>query len=167
MIRQSDSEGSEEPDPFSIERASQSPHLPSDEEFHQWLRAALSNETRQTPLHEGLPWVNVRLVDEAESSALNLHWRQKDQSTNVLSFPAEVSGFLGDIVLCAPVIEREAKSQGKALADHWAHLVVHGVLHLCGWDHNSEVEAEQMEAQEVLILDRLGIINPYLEQRGL
>lgn len=166
MTKQSDPDGSEEPDPFSIERASQSQYLPSDEDFYRWLHAALSNETRPTPLHEALSWVNVRLVDEAESRALNAQWRQKDHPTNVLSFPAKVSGFLGDLVLCAPVIEQEAKAQGKALGDHWAHLVIHGVLHLCGWDHQTEFEAEKMEAQEVLILEQLGIINPYLEQRG-
>ncbi len=164
MTKQSEIEGSDEPDPYSIERDSQSTRLPTDGDLCRWLDAALAGKARETPLHADLPWVSLRLVDEAESKALNALWRDKDYPTNVLSFPSNVSGFLGDIVLCAPVIEQEAREQAKRLGAHWAHLVVHGVLHLCGWDHQTDSEAANMEAEEVLILEGLGIINPYLEQ---
>lgn len=164
MSKQSEIEGSDEPDPYSIERDSHSTCLPTDNDLCRWLSAALAGTARETPLHDDLPWVSLRLVDEAESKALNALWRDKDHPTNVLSFPSNVSGFLGDIVLCAPVIEQEAREQAKPLEAHWAHLVVHGVLHLCGWDHQTDSEAAKMEAEEALILDGLGIINPYLEQ---
>lgn len=115
--------------------------------------------------------VCLRVVDEAESRALNHQWRGKDAPTNVLSFPAERPPGLpdeaphadvaGDVVLCAPVIAREAHDQGKPLTDHWAHLVIHGILHLRGFDHIHEPQADEMEQLERELLAGLGIADPY------
>ncbi len=107
----------------------------------------------------------IRLVDAAEGEALNSQWRGKDAATNVLSFTADIvtgdCAPLGDLVLCAPVIENEAQEQDKASGDHYSHLLVHGVLHLLGYDHVVETEAEAMERIEVAVLGELGIENPY------
>lgn len=110
----------------------------------------------------------VRVVGEAEGAALNQRWRGRSGATNVLSFPAgsmpELPGqprHLGDLVLCAPVLRREAAAQGKPEASHWAHLLVHGTLHLLGLDHETAAEAEAMEALEVRLLATLGIPDPY------
>lgn len=111
--------------------------------------------------------VNLRIVDEAEGRALNRQWRGPDHATNVLSFPADLpSGtdlnLLGDIVLCAPVIAREAREQDKSADDHWAHLIIHGLLHLRGYDHISSDLAERMETREIELLRTLGIADPYV-----
>ncbi len=108
--------------------------------------------------------ITLRIVDEEEGRALNRDYRNKDYATNVLTFEyGEESGVLsGDIVLCAPVVEREAHEQGKELLAHYAHLTVHGVLHMQGFDHEAEAEATLMEALEVEILHRLRFNNPYL-----
>ena len=110
--------------------------------------------------------VVIRLVDEAESARLNMVYRHKQGATNVLSFPFEAppgidEAHLGDVVICAPVVAREAAEQGKTPEAHWAHMVVHGMLHLQGYDHIEEVDARRMEALEIKILDRLGYDNPY------
>jgi probable rRNA maturation factor len=133
--------------------------LPSSVSFRRWAEAALQERVRRADLA-------IRVVDEREGRALNRHYRGKDGATNVLSFPAELPEgvklpVLGDIVMCAPVIAREARAQGKELAAHYAHLTVHGVLHLLGWDHANTVEAEAMEALERQILDSLGYADPY------
>jgi probable rRNA maturation factor len=113
----------------------------------------------------------IRIVDEAESRLLNREYRGRDKPTNVLSFPAELPPglldyqCLGDLVICAPVVEREALEQGKRAQAHWAHLVVHGMLHLQGMDHQTETEAAEMEALEIEILHTLGHTNPYLSTR--
>jgi len=107
----------------------------------------------------------IRLVDIEEGQQLNATWRNKDSATNVLSFPADIVvgelAPLGDLVLCAPLVEREALEQNKLLADHYAHLCVHGVFHLLGYDHIVETEAELMEAREVAVLRELNVANPY------
>lgn len=164
MIRQGDEMEPDDPDPYSIQRMTEEEGVPSDDAFIHWLRTALADQVREKPLDPSLPWVSLRIVDAPESRALNCQWRGRDYATNVLSFPASVAGFLGDIVLCAPVVAQEAAEQHKPPQDHWAHLVVHGVLHLCGMDHQSDSQAEAMEAREALILDRLGIINPYINE---
>lgn len=110
--------------------------------------------------------LSVRIVDTDEGRALNRDYRDKDYATNVLSFPAELPPgvplpILGDLVLCAPVIAREAEEQGKPLKHHYAHMLVHGVLHLLGHDHMDEAEAEAMEAIEREVLAGLGIPDPY------
>jgi probable rRNA maturation factor len=108
--------------------------------------------------------ITVRIVGEEEGRALNKGYRQKDYATNVLTFDyAQSPVVMADLVLCAPVVAREAKEQGKTLAAHYTHLLVHGTLHAQGWDHEtSEADAEEMEAYEVAILAGLGLGNPYL-----
>jgi probable rRNA maturation factor len=141
--------------------------LPAAVSFRKWVAAALAGRIREADLA-------IRVVDEAEGRALNRHYRGRDYATNVLSFPAELDDsiklpkgvrmpLLGDLVLCAPVIAREAAEQDKRLSAHYAHLTVHGALHLLGWDHADDVEAEAMEALEREILAGLGIADPYRE----
>lgn len=137
--------------------------LPSSVSFRKWVAAALKGRIREADLA-------VRVVDEKEGCSLNHHYRGKDYATNVLSFPAELPEglpkgikmpLLGDLVICAPVVAREAAEQGKSLAAHYAHLTVHGTLHLLGWDHEDDKEAEAMEQLEREILADLGIDDPY------
>ena len=137
--------------------------LPAAASVRRWVEAALAGQRRAIELA-------VRYVDSDEGRALNRDYRGKDYATNVLSFPVELppgvrSPLLGDLVICAPVVALEALGQDKPLAHHHAHLVVHGVLHLLGMDHErSEIEAEAMEARERTILGRLGIPDPYAER---
>lgn len=110
--------------------------------------------------------VTIRIVDEPESQALNLEYRGKDKPTNVLSFPFEAPPGItiplaGDLIICAPVVEKEAKEQHKEVMAHWAHMVVHGMLHLQGYDHVEDDDAEVMEALEIQLLSQLGFGNPY------
>ena len=135
--------------------------LPAATSFRRWATAALQGRVKRADLA-------LRIVDEREGLALNRHYRGKDYPTNVLSFPADLPEgvmlpILGDIVLCAPVVAREAREQGKALNAHYAHLTVHGILHLLGFDHEDEREAEAMELLERQILASLGIEDPYRE----
>jgi probable rRNA maturation factor len=113
------------------------------------------------------PELTIRIVDEIEGRELNHQWRDRDNATNVLSFPFDCPpevplNLLGDIVICAPVVAREAQEQHKLLQAHWAHLIIHGVLHLLGYDHLTDDEAQQMEALEIAILQQLNYSNPYL-----
>jgi len=133
--------------------------LPAPASFKRWASATLTNRVRKADLA-------IRLVDEREGKALNHHYRGKSSATNVLSFPAELPEgvklpVLGDIVLCAPVVTREAKAQGKTLNAHYAHLTVHGILHLLGLDHDDPREADAMELLEREILAGLGVDDPY------
>lgn len=139
--------------------------VPAATSFRRWAAAALAGRIREADLA-------IRIVDEKEGRALNHHYRGKDYATNVLSFPAELPEglpkgvklpLLGDLVLCAPVVAREAKEQGKPLNAHYAHLTVHGCLHLLGWDHEDPREAEAMEQLEREILAGLGLPDPYLD----
>nr|WP_277929553.1 MULTISPECIES: rRNA maturation RNase YbeY [unclassified Lysobacter] len=140
--------------------------MPSAVSFRKWVAAALASRILEADLA-------IRIVGAREGRALNRHYRGKDYATNVLSFPADMAEgvklpkgvklpLLGDIVLCAPVVAKEAKEQKKPLAAHYAHLTVHGVLHLLGWDHQDERDADCMEALEREILAGLGIEDPYL-----
>ncbi|WP_347261603.1 rRNA maturation RNase YbeY [Rudaea sp.] len=134
--------------------------VPVSRSFETWVRAALSGRRR------GRTGVNIALLDSDPARELNLRYRGKDYATNVLSFayepaPREKSGLLGDLVLCPPVVAREAAEQGKRVRDHYAHLTVHGVLHLLGYDHENEREARKMEAIERDVLAGLGIADPY------
>ena len=139
--------------------ADRRPWAPSAARLATWARAAAGTAGRGGE-------VSVRVVGSRESRRLNRDWRGKDKPTNVLSFPAEVQADvaprpLGDLVICAPVVAREAREQRKTLAAHWAHMVVHGTLHLLGHDHEQDAEAEKMEALERRLLARLGFDDPY------
>ena len=133
--------------------------LPNRAEFRQWAKAALMGDVSAA----------LRVVDEEEGRHLNRDYRGKDTATNVLTFAYgqenEAGPMTGDLVLCAPVVEREAQEQGKPLAVHYAHLTVHGLLHLQGYDHETEVEAVTMEAVESFIMKRLGFPDPYSDGR--
>ena len=138
---------------ISIQIASQLANISTNAQFKKWAKAALRVDTE----------VAIRLVDEAEGRALNLAYRGKDYATNVLTFPLiETPHLMGDIVICAPIVAKEASEQHKTLEAHFAHLTVHGMLHLCGFDHETEAQAELMEAIEIQILAKLGYANPYL-----
>ncbi len=143
---------------IDIQRACQTPDIPADAQLTRFAGLALAD----CPEAE----VVLRIVDEAEGRALNRRYRDQDQATNVLSFAADLPPqvdlpLLGDVVICAPVVAREAAEQGKPPENHWAHLVVHGILHLRGHDHISEAQAEAMEALEKRLLHQLGIPDPY------
>jgi len=143
-----------------IQIVTETNELPTQEDFILWVRSALLLGPEQVELV-------IRIVDEAESQQLNRDYRGKDGPTNVLSFPFDAppevdSPLLGDLVVCAPVVAREAQEQGKTELAHWAHMVVHGVLHLQGYDHQTDTEAEQMEGLEKEILQKLHFSDPYL-----
>ena len=140
-------------------------NAPGEADFRRWCELALRQRSADSEL-------TIRLVDEPEGRELNRTWRQKDYATNVLSFPADVPDelldipLLGDLVICVPVVEREAAEQGKALEAHWAHLVIHGCLHLLGYDHIDDEEADEMEALERTLLAELGHPDPYADDEN-
>ena len=142
---------------LTVQYATADDDLPARAVLRRWVRATL------TPGARSRAAVTLRFVDEAEGRALNRKYRERDRATNVLSFvyDDELGMYGGDIVLCAPVLRREAAAQGKPLAAHCAHLVVHGMLHLQGADHEAPAQAARMEAREIAILGRLGFPNPY------
>ncbi|NIH15610.1 rRNA maturation RNase YbeY [Serratia symbiotica] len=138
-------------------------NLPDETAFQRWLRAVLLKFKEEAE-------VTVRLVDEAESNELNLTYRGKDKPTNVLSFqfeapPGIVLPLLGDLIICQQVVEQEAAEQGKTSEAHWAHMVVHGSLHLLGYDHIEEDAAEEMESLETEIMHGLDYPDPYLAEK--
>ncbi|CAI8171523.1 MAG: Endoribonuclease YbeY [Cellvibrionales bacterium UBA7375] len=144
---------------LDIQSASSSEDAPDDQSIKRWVSAALDSKTGDTEL-------SVRIVDEDEGKALNETYRGASGPTNVLSFPfdektPEPLPLIGDIVVCAPVVVREAKQQNKALNAHWAHMIIHGVLHLLGYDHQNDSEAAIMEALETEIMQKLGFPPPY------
>ncbi|SMB88404.1 probable rRNA maturation factor [Pasteurella testudinis DSM 23072] len=137
--------------------------LPTQAQIELWAQSAVKPSLDDVEM-------TVRIVDEAESQALNRTYRGKDYPTNVLSFPFESPAevelpLLGDLVICRQVVEREAAEQQKPLAAHWAHMVVHGSLHLLGYDHIEDGEAEEMEALETDIMQSLGFADPYLSEK--
>ena len=133
---------------------------PSVEQMQNWAETTLAAVRHQAEE------LTVRITDKAESAQLNERYRNKSGPTNVLSFPFEEpadiqTGLLGDLVICAPVVEREAAEQGKDIEAHWAHMIVHGVLHLCGYDHIHDDQAYEMEHLETDIMQTLGYADPY------
>ncbi|MCL7461183.1 rRNA maturation RNase YbeY [Pseudomonas sp. NW5] len=145
---------------LDLQLASQHKDLPDHAQLLAWCTLALRQRSAPSEL-------TIRIVDEDEGRELNRTWRGKDYATNVLSFPADIPEglldipLLGDLVICAPVVQREAAEQGKALTAHWAHLVIHGCLHLLGYDHLDDDEAEEMEGLERQLLAELGYPDPY------
>jgi probable rRNA maturation factor len=143
-----------------IQRATDAPDQPDDDSLMRWAALALRD-------HPGKE-LTIRLVDAEESQSLNNDYRDKNYPTNVLSFPADLPPelnipLLGDLVICVPVVNREAIEQGKAREAHWAHMVIHGCLHLLGHDHIDDAEADVMEHLERQLLAELDIADPYLE----
>ena len=137
---------------MKVQRASRAAHIPPDGTLRRWARAALGREAD----------VTLRYVAEAEGRRLNREYRGKDYATNVLTFVYGTEPLAGDVVICAPVVAREAREQGKEVRAHHAHLLVHGLLHLQGLDHErSGREAQRMEARERAVLARLGFGDPY------
>mgnify|MGYP001574642686 FL=1 len=147
-----------------VQNATDDDTAPATTEVEPWVARAVSLAGVDGPAE-----VSVRIVEAGEMHALNREYRGKDKPTNVLSFPAgEVEGLpadvprlLGDIVICAEVVRAEAAEQGKDVADHWAHMLVHGTLHLLGHDHETDAEAVEMEALEARILSNFGVPDPY------
>ena len=136
--------------------------LPADSTLRRWAHAALKGLRRRRVT------LGLRIVGNAESAALNGRFRRKSYPTNVLSFPFEAppgtrSDILGDLVICAPVVRREARTQRKTVNAHWAHMVVHGILHLRGYDHLKRQDAVVMEKKEIRLLKELGYANPYIQ----
>ena len=142
-----------------LQNACDSESVPDDDDLRQWAEAGWQGQ--------GETEITLRVVDEAESADLNSRYRGRDYATNVLSFPFEVPDgvaldhLLGDLVICADVVQREAREQGKSLQAHWAQMVIHGMLHLQGYDHQNDQEAEIMEGLEVRLLGELGFPDPY------
>jgi len=132
---------------------------PSIEQFNTWVNSVID-------YHGSFVQVSIEIVDKATSQQLNKDYRNKDKPTNVLSFPLDLPDFveedlIGDLAICADVLTLEAEQQNKTVDDHWAHLTIHGTLHLLGYDHIEDQEAEQMELLEIKLLAKLGIDNPY------
>ncbi|MEQ1621152.1 MAG: rRNA maturation RNase YbeY [Methylococcales bacterium] len=146
---------------LDIQLVFESEGQPSQQQFQYWVDTALADYSHNTE-------IVIRIVDEQESAELNQQYRHKQGPTNILSFPVDLPegvelDLLGDLVVCASVLEREAQQQNKSLTDHWAHIIIHGVLHLLGYDHIEDSDAEEMEALEIAILNKLNINNPYTE----
>jgi len=154
----------------NVQVACEDEDIPSAEDIETWVTRAVAGSGKS---FDNATEVSVRLVDEDEIRSLNYSYRRKNSVTNVLSFPVErIPGLpgdtewtLGDIVVCAKIVRQEAVEQGKPLTDHWAHLLVHGTLHLLGYDHETEADAAQMEGIELRILSQYGLADPYVESR--
>lgn len=147
---------------LSVENASRESGVPAEADLRRWVEATLAGRRVEAEL-------SIRIVDEVEGAALNATYRHKQGATNVLSFPAELPAgvplpVLGDLVICAPVVTREAQEQGKPPEAHWAHLVVHGCLHLLDFDHETEIQAAEMESLERNILAGMGYPDPYISR---
>ena len=143
---------------LSVQYASEAASFPTRPQLRRWVGAAA-----QRPVS-----VTLRIVDEAEGRALNRDFRGKDYATNVLTFAygEEAGALSGDIVICSPVVEKEAHEQDKPVLEHYAHLTVHGVLHLQGYDHENEPQAREMESLEVEIMRKLGFNDPYASEQS-
>jgi len=150
---------------FEVQRVSTSASIPDDERFRLWAETALAGKGENFSF-------GIRVVDEDEAQRFNREYRHKDYATNILSFPCELPADLpeeirhsqlGDLLICAPVVTREALQQHRSELDHWAHLLVHGILHLLGYDHERAEDADVMESLETEILAKLGIGDPYQE----
>lgn len=143
---------------IDIQYAVRGKQIPERKKIGKWAETALAGIREEAVL-------TIRIVEGRESASLNRKWRGKNKSTNVLSFPAGenplMPELLGDLVLCAPVILREAKQQGKPAERHWAHMIIHGVLHLAGYDHIKKSDAKEMESIEIKKLESLNFPNPY------
>jgi probable rRNA maturation factor len=143
---------------LDLQLASDAANIPSENQFRQWSQLAWQGDEPTE--------VTIRIVDESEMHALNFQYRGKDKPTNVLSFPFEAPAGIhiplaGDLVICAPIVAQEAREQYKDTHAHWAHMIIHGMLHLQSYDHIDDNEAEEMEGLEIRLLAQIGITNPY------
>lgn len=157
MSYQIDIQNALEPEPQGV---------PSEEKLIKWACVALKEASEMSDQVDDAE-MTIRLASEAEISELNQNYRNKPGPTNVLSFPADIPveielPLLGDVIICADVVENEAQAQNKSLESHWAHMVIHGTLHLLGYDHIEENDADEMETKEIEILAKLGYPNPYM-----
>lgn len=148
---------------IDIQRIDNSALVPNDQQIKSWAQLALKSLLTKAEL-------TIRIVDTTEMQTLNKQYRSKDYPTNVLSFPSSIpatlrekldSHFIGDIIICPNILSKESVEQNKVLDHHWAHMIVHGVLHLLGYDHINQTDEEKMQALEIQILSQLGIDNPY------
>lgn len=133
-------------------------YIPTEAQFQSWVAAVESPDDQE---------VSIRIVDKTEITELNNVYRKKPQATNVLAFPADIPAeielpFIGDIAICAPIVAQQAAEQGKSVDSHWAHLTLHGILHLQGYDHINDADAKIMENLEVQLMSKLGFPNPYV-----
>lgn len=147
---------------LELQIATEFADYPPEQQFQAWVDTVLTDQSVDSE-------IVIRLVDVAESGELNQQYRHKSGPTNILSFPFEAPegmdmDLLGDLVICAPLIAEEARQQNKPLLHHWAHITIHGVLHLLGYDHVEDAEAEEMETLEINLLQQLNIANPYQEE---
>lgn len=152
----------------NIDRTTDAP-TPADELIKAWIAEALSMSGFAGA---ETPEICIRITDEEEAARFNEVYRSKKQATNVLSFPADLppgtpSGLLGDLVICAPIVQQEARRQNKGEEAHWAHMVIHGVLHLLGHDHQVPTDADAMEALEIKLLERFCFPDPYISAEPL
>jgi probable rRNA maturation factor len=138
---------------LAVQYASDSAHLPTRSQFRRWVKAALQGDVSLT----------LRIVDEAEGRELNKGYRGKDYPTNVLTFVLDDEPLYGDVIVCAPVVEREAREQHKDLLAHYAHMTIHALLHLQGYDHENDADAAEMEALETRLMLKLRYPDPYQE----
>jgi probable rRNA maturation factor len=146
---------------LDLQIAVEANNLPTQAQFESWVRIAVGQTMPEVEL-------TIRLVEVSESQHLNHTYRGKDKPTNVLSFPFEAPAeidlpLLGDLIICVDVVQKEAQQQDKSLEAHWAHMVIHGCLHLLGYDHIIDEEAEEMESLETQLLEHLGFTDPYKE----
>ena len=144
---------------ITLQKISKIKSLPNKRQFSSWVKQALPSNKKN---HE----LVIRIVDTKEITELNKKYRKKNRPTNIISFPFDLplgvkNNFLGDLVICAPLVKQEAKLQHKTITAHFAHLVIHGVLHLLGYDHKKNNDSKKMEALEIKHLKKLGFENPY------
>ena len=147
---------------LDIQIATETSDYPSEQQFQHWVDTVLTDQNQDSE-------IVIRLVDDAESAELNQQYRHKHGPTNILSFPFEAPAniemdLLGDLVICTPLIAKEALEQHKVPEHHWAHITIHGLLHLLGYDHIEDADADEMEALEIKFLNMLNIANPYQEE---
>ncbi|MCK4869595.1 MAG: rRNA maturation RNase YbeY [Gammaproteobacteria bacterium] len=144
---------------IDLQLATEDKNIPTIEQFNSWAKTALPEEKQDAEF-------TIRIVNEQEITELNKRYRNKDSATNILSFPVDLPDeidlpLLGDIIICASIVNQEAQEQNKTSEEHWAHLTMHGILHLLGYDHDNEQNAKEMEDREIVLLAELGIANPY------
>ena len=139
---------------LTVQNTTDNADIPKVEQLQRWVELALTIQPQDAE-------ITIRIVNETESAHLNRNYRDKSGATNILSFTVATKPLIGDLVICAPIVQQEAKAQGKTVLTHWAHLTIHGVLHLLGYEHQDPDQAKMMESHEISLLTKLGFANPY------